>query len=254
MQVLQGNSGQASGLFCSALLDVAGGLNRKADGGCNVCQRPVGRFQIRDFCLPGSIHMSESMVSHNKSQWQPIMIFHNHGRMDIGQRIRQEREALGMTRAELARLADIKYPTLAGIENGDQAGSTRLHAIAAALGVSISWLESGRGRKLPSIPASSESHSLRITADIIRDAQAALRSMARIGGHPPSWETDPENLALAINTVIEVGTADGGNVIDLMAKIADTMRKGAGNAADGGTNGRGDSTAVSSSGNGKPKA
>jgi transcriptional regulator with XRE-family HTH domain len=81
------------------------------------------------------------------------MFFHNDYGMNIGQRIRQERTAKGISRAELCRRADIKYPTLAGIENGDQTATTRLHAIANALSVSIGWLETGKGPKESAPPA-----------------------------------------------------------------------------------------------------
>jgi len=46
---------------------------------------------------------------------------------------------------QLAAAADIPYPTLAGIENGDQNGSTRLPSLALALQVRPEWLETGKG-------------------------------------------------------------------------------------------------------------
>lgn len=67
----------------------------------------------------------------------------------IGDRIKAERAAQDIERKDLAALCKIPYPTLAGIENGDQASSTRLHAIAAALRVNIGWLETGKGPKYP---------------------------------------------------------------------------------------------------------
>lgn len=51
-----------------------------------------------------------------------------------------------MKRTELSEAADIKYPTLSGLENGDQHESTKLPAIAKALGVSPHWLQTGKGR------------------------------------------------------------------------------------------------------------
>lgn len=65
--------------------------------------------------------------------------------MTIGDRIKQARQHRGMSRPKLAEAAGIKYPTLAGIENNDQGATTRLASIAEALGVSIRWLESGKG-------------------------------------------------------------------------------------------------------------
>ncbi len=58
-----------------------------------------------------------------------------------------------MTRPALAKLAAIPYSTLAGIENGDQASSTRLHAIAKALGVRVEYLETGKEPKTGPVSA-----------------------------------------------------------------------------------------------------
>lgn len=50
-----------------------------------------------------------------------------------------------MSRSELAARSGVKYPTLAGIENGDQQSSTFLPDIAAALDVNLDWLRTGKG-------------------------------------------------------------------------------------------------------------
>ena len=63
----------------------------------------------------------------------------------IGERIKEARRVRGMSRPQLAEAAKIKYPTLAGIENNDQAGTTQLPLIAEALGVSAKWLQTGKG-------------------------------------------------------------------------------------------------------------
>lgn len=63
----------------------------------------------------------------------------------VGDRIKEARRVRGMSRPELAEAARVKYPTLAGIENNDQAGTTQLPQIAEALGVSPKWLQTGRG-------------------------------------------------------------------------------------------------------------
>ena len=67
--------------------------------------------------------------------------------MTIGDRIKEARKLRGMSRPQLAEAANIKYPTLAGIENNDQTGTTQLPQIADALGVSVRWLQSGKGPK-----------------------------------------------------------------------------------------------------------
>lgn len=74
----------------------------------------------------------------------------------IGDRIKAEREGRNLTRKDLAALAGVPYPTLAGIENSDQSSSTKLHDIARALGVSPKWLETGRGPKAASAPSANE--------------------------------------------------------------------------------------------------
>ena len=65
----------------------------------------------------------------------------------VGQRIVSARNAIGMKRPELARIAGIPYSTLAGLEIGDQKDSTQLPAIAEALRVSVKWLQSGKGQR-----------------------------------------------------------------------------------------------------------
>lgn len=67
--------------------------------------------------------------------------------MTIGERIKEARKVRGLSRPQLAEAAGIKYPTLAGIENNDQAGTTQLPQIADALGVSVRWLQTGKGAR-----------------------------------------------------------------------------------------------------------
>lgn len=67
--------------------------------------------------------------------------------MTVGARIREVRDLLRMKRPALAKLAGVPYPTLAGLEGGDQASSTQLPAIAHALGVNAFWLQTGEGPK-----------------------------------------------------------------------------------------------------------
>ncbi|MGZ0026410.1 XRE family transcriptional regulator [Stenotrophomonas sp. S4] len=65
----------------------------------------------------------------------------------IGSRIRAEREALGISRGELAKFAGIAPTTLSNLELGLSKSTTALHRIAARLGVKTDWLETGRGPK-----------------------------------------------------------------------------------------------------------
>ena len=65
----------------------------------------------------------------------------------IGDRIRAEREAQGITRPDLARSAGISPTTLSDLELGRSKSTTALHKIAVRLGVSVNWLETGRGNR-----------------------------------------------------------------------------------------------------------
>ena len=67
----------------------------------------------------------------------------------VGDRIREEREAQNIDRAELSRRTKIGYSTIAELENGGMKSSTKLPTIADALGVSATWLETGKGVKEP---------------------------------------------------------------------------------------------------------
>lgn len=70
--------------------------------------------------------------------------------MTVGDRIKLARMTRGISRPNLASLTKIPYSTLAGIENNDQAATTQLPQIAEALGVSLRWLQLGKGSMEPS--------------------------------------------------------------------------------------------------------
>lgn len=99
--------------------------------------------------------------------------------MTIGERIKQARSLRGMSRPQLAEAAKIKYPTLAGIENNDQTGTTQLPQLAEALGVTVRWLQTGKGPRdaADAVPAESD------WADIQGYAQAL-----GLGGGPEAQE------------------------------------------------------------------
>lgn len=71
----------------------------------------------------------------------------------IGSRLRQEREAQGIDRKAFAKATGIGYSTIAELERGGMQTSTKLRVIAEALGVSLSWLETGKGpKKIEALP------------------------------------------------------------------------------------------------------
>lgn len=86
----------------------------------------------------------------------------------IGTRVRLEREAQGIDRKELARLTGVGYSTLSELERGGMQTSTKLRVIADALGVSLRWLETGKGPKTPKVEAAEDDYT-----DIVGYSQAA---------------------------------------------------------------------------------
>jgi transcriptional regulator with XRE-family HTH domain len=60
-----------------------------------------------------------------------------------GQRLSYARELAGITQKQLGKLIDQAPTTIANIEQGNTARSTRTVQIAAALGVRAEWLEHG---------------------------------------------------------------------------------------------------------------
>ncbi len=86
----------------------------------------------------------------------------------IGTRVRLEREAQGIDRKELARLTGVGYSTLSELERGGMQTSTKLRVIADALGVSLRWLETGKGPKAPKVEVAEDDYT-----DIVGYSQAA---------------------------------------------------------------------------------
>lgn len=86
----------------------------------------------------------------------------------IGTRVRLEREAQGIDRKELTRLTGIGYSTISELERGGMQTSTKLRVIADALGVSLRWLETGKGPKVAAEPAPAEDDYI----DVIGYSQA----------------------------------------------------------------------------------
>ncbi|MCI1145943.1 helix-turn-helix domain-containing protein [Stenotrophomonas maltophilia] len=70
----------------------------------------------------------------------------------IGDRVKKARQAINMTRPQLAAASGVGYSTLSELERGGMQTSTKLRVIADALGVSLSWLETGRGEKATQQP------------------------------------------------------------------------------------------------------
>ncbi|HHW4679804.1 MAG TPA: XRE family transcriptional regulator [Xylella sp.] len=72
----------------------------------------------------------------------------------IGNRVKKEREAQNITRSDFAKKTGIGYSTIAELERGGMQTTTKLRTIADALGVSLKWLETGKGSKNEGRPVS----------------------------------------------------------------------------------------------------
>lgn len=120
-----------------------------------------------------------------------------------------------MTRTELATASGVPYPTLAGLENGDQATSTALPALAAALEVNARWLQTGKGSKAAS------SQAMGFDFDKILDAQKLLREYAVIRSEPLHIADDARYLRVAYK-IIDEDTRPGtrGDLVPLMKQLS----------------------------------
>lgn len=121
--------------------------------------------------------------------------------MSIGTRIREEREAQNMKRPELSRRSGGPYPTLAGIENGDQSASTKIHAIADALGVKARWLETGEGPKHAVNEPPAKYGATRPHFLVLAQAVQVLKTHLEIRGEPAAWIAEPALLEMAFDIV-----------------------------------------------------
>lgn len=65
--------------------------------------------------------------------------------MSIGSRIKEARKAAKLTQKELAKKVGMAQASLSELETGESQSTTLVASLAAALGVSALWLETGKG-------------------------------------------------------------------------------------------------------------
>jgi len=149
-----------------------------------------------------------------------------------------------MSRTELARLTGIPYPTLAGIENGDQDSTTRLHVIAKALGLRPEWLESGKGiKEAPEAASNHVSHAVRLDPQMIADTAWALRTAYEEAGRVYNIEDEPERFVEMYMARMQMtNEVTPNNMARLVLKAAGVAKRG----DEGGE--RGDSAAAAGPG------
>jgi phage repressor protein C with HTH and peptisase S24 domain len=66
--------------------------------------------------------------------------------MSIGSRIKEARKAAKLTQKELAKKVGMAQASLSELETGESQSTTLVASLAAALGVSALWLETGKGQ------------------------------------------------------------------------------------------------------------
>lgn len=104
---------------------------------------------------------SELTLFRNGMQRPSVTPFRSNDAMEtIGERVRAEREDQGISRAELAKAAELSYTALSDLERGDTKSTPKLHRIAARLGVNVQWLETGKGPKAADIGTDQHSGTL----------------------------------------------------------------------------------------------
>jgi transcriptional regulator with XRE-family HTH domain len=102
------------------------------------------------------------------------MELRNNPGMTVGDRILEARREKGWDRKTLAAESGVPYPTLAGLENGDQKTSTSIPALASALDVHALWLAENKGPK----HFGATSQSARFSDDTMSQAVELLHLMA----------------------------------------------------------------------------
>lgn len=152
--------------------------------------------------------------------------------MDMHSRLKKAMQLRKLTVADLAPRIGISkaalYFMLDGTSGPDGVRYSTVQGLCRALRIRPEWLMSGLG----AMESADASHPAEIDADTIRYAQEALRAIAQIGGIKQGILSeqimDPEKMAIAVNTVLEVKLGQNANTInfiDLISKIAEKIRE-----------------------------
>ena len=111
----------------------------------------------------------------------------------IADRMKQAREAAGLTQPQLAKKAGVSPGTIGNIESGTRKQPRELLAIAAALRVTPTWLQSGTPPMRPS--NIEEAPSTRGLVPLISWVQAvAWCEVAEVREQAPSYHDSPDYL------------------------------------------------------------
>lgn len=142
----------------------------------------------------------------------------------LGSRLRERRLQLGLTLEDVAKASGMAVGTLSDLEQGRQKGSKRLHHIAKALDLNVTYLETGEGPELlevkepsPAMPPnswpgfwpSSEGAQLGAEWDKIKDESVKRFIFNVVFGHvsaqargetPPPMPAPPQTPSVSIKT------------------------------------------------------
>ena len=119
-------------------------------------------------------------------------LIHNMNHETYGERVKRLRLALGITQSELGKRCGMRQSAIGNIESGQRTGSRNGAKLAAALGVTAMYLETGKGD--PSARFSPEAVEIAKLFDTLPDdARARLRAivMAAVGPIATPGEVTP---------------------------------------------------------------
>lgn len=128
----------------------------------------------------------------------------NTGMGTIGSRIRAERRAQGISTREMEKAAELSRSGLNDLELGKSKTTPQLHLIAERLGVTVSWLATGRGPKhLTDQEAdqtlthdSRQARAVRPDPDILAEAYQAAVYYTQLVGQPDLKPSDLDDSAV----------------------------------------------------------
>jgi transcriptional regulator with XRE-family HTH domain len=91
----------------------------------------------------------------------------------IAERLKEARDAAGLSQPELAKRAGVSRGTIGNIEAGHRKEPRELLAIARVVGVNAEWLKTGKGPKSPMPQEDSSMHGWPLSPELL----AALQNM-----------------------------------------------------------------------------
>lgn len=85
--------------------------------------------------------------------------------MDVANRIKAWRQALGLTQEQFAALASMPKRTLVGYENDEREPGAAALALLARTGVNVNWLLTGEGEMRPALALAEPAPAAYLAAD-----------------------------------------------------------------------------------------